>query len=410
MSEGLWSCNSCGLSNYSSVSNCIACFTEYVPADLEIKTQVSYNWIHLKPPPRFRYTHPQPQYCDSDALKSKFILYTPNNLDRYYSLCRYDVNKDDYIFFANYKNTFGTQLDISLSSSFYDSINEKIYVTGELEDPDWENDTPHEGLYGCFDIIKNEWTWDRNHNKYKKWTLSMGQWINNKLHLYWNGYHGIYDPETNDIIQLNDESSFMYKRAQLFDPNISQALQSSYLVLIEGNKLLLLPGDANKNKPSCYLCVVDPDGNDTEYEWKECKLKLPKLKTSYFGAGNKVIVAFECIVIIFDKYTNFVWFCDLKDLNAESQYQWIRIEFIEPLVNENEDEKYFRVGLDVVLTENYFIHFIKWYKMSEECNTYHIKMGLFQLFPQPLIYGYLRRYIDVMLPDDIRHLIYAFSL
>ena len=87
----------------------------------------------------------------------------------------------------------------------------------------------------------------------------------------------------------------MYKRAQLFNPNIIQALQSSYLVRIEGNKLLLLPGDANRNKPSCYLCVVD-DPDTTDYEWKECKLKLPKF--FYFGAGSKVIIAFECILMI----------------------------------------------------------------------------------------------------------------
>ena len=181
--------------------------------------------------------------------------------------------------------------------------------------------------------------------------------------------------------------------------------------------MLLLPGDRSCNESPCYLYVVNDD-ETTNYRWTECKLKLPK--PFYFGAGSKVIVALECILMIFERGTDYIWFCDLKNLNEQDEYQWITVNCSDALPDDNVNKASYRNSGHVVLTPYHFIHFFK-VSNSARCDPYHTKMGLFQLFPQvliekyvePLVYGYVRECANnanFLVPHEVQQLIFSFGL
>ena len=143
------------------------------------------------------------------------------------------------------------------------------------------------------------------------------------MHLYCHGLHAKYVPSINKLIQLNNKSSFIYKRAR----GEHIPLQSSHLVCIERNKLLLLSSRTDKiNRLNTYLCIIDNKDNK-KYEWKECEFKLPK--PLCLDRYSPVIVAFEHILIIFETYPDIIWFCDLNSFDSNKKYEWIKTEFIE---------------------------------------------------------------------------------
>eukprot|EP01084_Bolivina_argentea_P306967 530533_1 len=379
-------------------------------------TQEEHHCLQLCKPPHFQYSQPNPLYIHPRNHKVGFILFTPNSFDESHCLYKYDILQNKYIPFGSFN---AQSSKIKLSAHYFNPHTNEIYVFGESETP----------LFGIYNLDKNKWSWNF-HAIYKQFALSMGYWIHHELHLYVGGIHTKYVPSTkrNHIKKfylLNDKNSTIFKAEKSFSSKVGQFLQSSKLILIETNKLLLLPGDkSDDNVFSIYLYVVNDNNNriSMEYQWKKCKMELPK--GMVFGGCNKCIVALECILIIFEDDTDVIWFCDLKNFVANKEYKWIKTKFTEKLPSDHENEggSNYRIGLNVVLTNNNFIHFIKAYG-TDKCESFHIQMSVFQLFPQeltdkyvnPMIYGYLRQSTngyDLLqtVSTDIYRLIYSFAL
>lgn len=352
----------------------------------------AFEWIELKRPPRvFSIFQPNPLYFHAKNPKQRYIIFTPGGKS---SCILYNISKDEYKTVSN---------DTTNDSEFR--------MHGHCIDP--QKGCLYVFAASCcsrFNIIDK--TWQQNITKYSPYKVeypSILHIINPfvpKIHILMKGIYFTWKDTENYMIEQGKVSD-----SQKTDISIPfYANGKLYAIFSENSQERRYVGYGNYAAiadDTIYFCDVLNGAN----KWECCKFRLPR-KNLNLRNGAKLVVAFDCILILFDFESETIYYLDLKkyeldvDVNDDdTESMWVASD-----IKCEKDKSQF-----VVIVNNRFIHCIKAYD-GGVWDMWHRKISIDAIigndlcakYDGRLVNGWVREYIEYEIPDVIISLIQTY--
>eukprot|EP01084_Bolivina_argentea_P075126 136213_1 len=187
----------------------------------------------------------------------------------------------------------------------------------------------------------------------------------NQAHILLDDKHYKYDIKHKTMIQLKGNSAL-------------NGIVYAHLLYIPIKKQLMFLGSSFDSK--ILSCDIQQNSDQTEYEWKMCKLKMPRAAEH---CTYDTLLGFDNILFVFYFVEKDIYLLDL--LNNK----WFKSKYSLPNFGGGNNTYIF------VVQNNYSAHFIYFY------NKIHYKVCLFDLIPKEIVISH-RKYYNGLIMGYLR--------
>lgn len=346
----------------------------------------SYEWIELKRLPQLSSIfQPNPLYFHSTNPEQRYIVFTPGGK----ACCiLYHISKDKYEII---RNEFDNNQEFSKHGHCINEKKKCLYIFND-------------NSYSQFNLIDKIFMKQRINIQHAVYTeLTAGfkfefpavlyvKTAMDKIHLFINGRYWTW----------NDNDNMINLVSQVIDNEPDYCIA----FYVNGKLYTIFSSGHNAhNYGEINICDILHDSN----KWELCKFRLPRegINLRY---DAKVVVVFNCIVILFDFRQHKIWYLDLKRYDVESMESNNKNLWIESKVKCEGNQSQF-----VVIVNNRFVHSINGYG-GGVWDMWHRKIAIDQIighdlcakYDGRLVNGWIREYVECYIPDVIITLVQTY--